>query len=74
MTDDPVLPVPPRPGVARRGVRDADVPSETHAQGLPDVGEGASATHLGRDVPLGLQAGEDEGDDGESGDPGARTG
>ncbi|TNC51977.1 hypothetical protein FHG66_04010 [Rubellimicrobium rubrum] len=59
MTDDPTRSVK-HPQAPRPGIRNADVPSETFAQGLPDVGEGASAVHLARDVPLGLQAGEDE--------------
>ncbi len=42
----------------RPGIRNADVPSET--LGLPDVGEGASATHFARDVPREILAGEDE--------------
>ena len=48
-----------RPPTGRRGIVNADVPSETAAQGLPDVGEGASAAHFARDaVPE--QAGEGE--------------
>ncbi len=58
MTNDPTKSARPSQS-PRPSVRTADVPSETFAQGLPDVGEGASAVHLARDVPLGLQAGED---------------
>ncbi|TNC73774.1 hypothetical protein [Rubellimicrobium roseum] len=53
-------PTPPRTPPARRpAVANADVPSETFAQGLPDVGEGASAAHFARDAVPG-QAGEGE--------------
>lgn len=58
MTDGPTTPAK-NPRAARRGIKNADVPSET--LGLPDVGEGASAAHFARDVPLGLQVGDDDG-------------
>ena len=56
MTDRPSTPRrDPRSG--RPTVANADVPSDTAAKGLPDVGEGASATHFARDA-VSLNAGE----------------
>jgi hypothetical protein len=52
--------LPPAPKPPRRSIANADVPSETAMQGLPDVGEGASAVHFARDS-VDLQA-----EDGES--------
>ena len=56
MTDRPTPP-PQDPRAKRPTIANADVPSDT--VGLPGVGEGASAAHFARDVPLGLQAGDD---------------
>ncbi len=61
MTDGPTTPpgAPKNPPAKRRGIVNADVPSETLKTGLPDVGQGASAVHFARDaVPY--QAGEGE--------------
>lgn len=55
MTDHPAIPANPRS--KRPGIVNADVPSKTLAQGLPDVGEGASAAHFARDA-VSLNAGE----------------
>ena len=52
MTDRPTS--PPK---KRRGIVNADVPSETLATGLPDVGEGASAAQFASDT-MPFQAGE----------------
>lgn len=62
MTDDPTA--PRRPATPkRRGIANADVPSETLATGLPDVGEGASGAHFARDAARFQAAeGEDEPD------------
>jgi hypothetical protein len=61
---------PTTPPTKRRGIVDADRPSET--LGLPDVGEGASAASFARDT-MPFQAGErpedDEDGPGESHDP-----
>jgi hypothetical protein len=49
----------PAPKRGRRGIANADVPSQTALQGLPDVGEGASAVHFARDsVDLQAEDGE----------------
>lgn len=56
MTDRPTTP-PQAPRAKRPAIKNADVPSET--LGLPGIGEGASAAHFARDVPLGLQNGEE---------------
>ena len=58
MNDRPTTPSA-TPRTKRRGIANADVPSETLATGLPDVGEGASASHFARDA-VQLQAGEGE--------------
>ena len=55
MTDRPAAGQPLKTG--RRTIANADVPSQTAAQGLPDVGEGASAVHFARDA-VSLNAGE----------------
>ena len=55
MTDRPTNPASPR--ATRPGIVNADVPSQTLAQGLPDVGEGASAAHFARDA-VSVNAGE----------------
>ena len=51
---------PPARKSGHRTIANADVPSQTALQGLPDVGEGASAVHFARDA-VDLQA-----EDGES--------
>jgi len=56
MTDGPTTP-PKIPTSKRRGIVNADVPSQTLATGLPDVGEGASGAHFARDAAR-FQAGE----------------
>ncbi len=56
MTHRPAAPGAPLK-TGRRTIANADVPSETAAQGLPDVGEGASAVHFARDS-VSLNAGE----------------
>lgn len=48
---------PTSPPTKRRGIVNADVPSQTLVTGLPDVGEGASAAHFARDA-VSLNAGE----------------
>ena len=53
MTDRPTGPAKSK----RPTIVNADVPSDTAAKGLPDVGEGASATHFARDA-VSLNAGE----------------
>ena len=56
MTDRPASPGAPLK-TGRRRIANADIPSETASQGLPDVGEGASAVHFARDA-VSLNAGE----------------
>ena len=56
MPDHPAPP-PKAPRTGRPTIANADVPSETAAQGLPDVGAGASAVHFARDA-VSLNAGE----------------
>ena len=56
MTNRPTTP-PGTPRTKSRGIVNADRPSETLATGLPDVGEGASASHFARDA-VSLNAGE----------------
>ena len=56
MTDGPTTPAKPLPA-KRRGIANADVPSDT--LGLPGIGEGASGAHFARDMVQG-QAGEDD--------------
>ncbi|HVG48145.1 MAG TPA: hypothetical protein VM899_08435 [Rubellimicrobium sp.] len=48
---------PTTPPKKRRGIVNADVPSERLTTGLPDVGEGASAATFAEDV-MPFQAGE----------------
>lgn len=49
----------PASKTGRRSIANADVPSKTAMQGLPDVGEGASAVHFARDsVDLQAEGGE----------------
>ena len=67
MTDRPTMP-PGSPPAKRRGIVNADVPSETLATGLPDVGEGASAAHFARDA-VSLNAGEGHEDSDGATDP-----